>query len=97
MSRRFWSNVFAIGFKEARALRNDPATIVMMLVQPVIMVLLYGGVIQNTPRHVPWGVIDRDQARAPVGADHPTEAPGLGGRNGRARSRVLHDRLAVCN
>jgi ABC-2 type transport system permease protein len=64
MSRRFWSNVFAVGFKEARALRNDPATIVMMLVQPVIMVLLYGGVIQNTPRHVPWGVIDRDQTEA---------------------------------
>jgi ABC-2 type transport system permease protein len=64
MSRRFWSNVFAVGFKEARALRNDPATIAMMLVQPVIMVLLFGGVVSNTPAHVPWGVLDRDQSEA---------------------------------
>jgi ABC-2 type transport system permease protein len=62
MSRRFWSNVFAVGFKEARALRNDPATIFMMLVQPLIMVLLFGGVVSNTPANVPWGVLDRDRS-----------------------------------
>jgi ABC-2 type transport system permease protein len=64
MSRRFWSNVFAIGFKEARALRNDRAVVVMMLVQPLIMVLLFGGVVSNTPRHVPWSVLDRDRTEA---------------------------------
>jgi ABC-2 type transport system permease protein len=61
MSGRFWSNVLAIGFKEARVLRNDPAVIAMMLIQPVIMVLLFGGVVSNTPRHVPWAVLDRAQ------------------------------------
>jgi ABC-2 type transport system permease protein len=64
MSRRFWSNVFAVGFKEARVLRNDPAVIAMMLIQPVIMVLLFGGVVSNTPRHVPWAVLDRAQTEA---------------------------------
>jgi ABC-2 type transport system permease protein len=59
MTRRFWSNVFAIAFKEARVLRNDTAVLVMMLVQPVIMVLLFGGVVSNTPAHTPWGVLDR--------------------------------------
>jgi ABC-2 type transport system permease protein len=64
MSRRFWSNVLAVGFKEARVLRNDPAVIAMMLIQPVIMVLLFGGVVSNTPRHVPWAVLDRAQTDA---------------------------------
>ena len=59
MTRRFWSNVWAIAFKEARVLRNDPAVVVMMLVQPVIMVLLFGGVTSNTPAHTPWAVLDR--------------------------------------
>ena len=31
-----------------------------MLIQPVIMVLLFGGVVSNTPRHVAWAVLDRD-------------------------------------
>jgi ABC-2 type transport system permease protein len=28
------------------------------------MVLLFGGVVSNTPAHVPWGVLDRDQSEA---------------------------------
>jgi ABC-2 type transport system permease protein len=60
MTRRFWSNVFAVAYKEARVLRNDPAVLAMMLIQPVIMVLLFGGVVSNTPRHVAWAVLDRD-------------------------------------
>src|SRR5262249_33266697 len=59
MTRRFWSNVFAIAFKEARVLRNDFAVVAMMLIQPVIMVLLFGGVTSNTPAHTPWAVLDR--------------------------------------
>ena len=59
MSRRFWSNVWAIAFKEGRVLRNDPAVLAMMLVQPVIMVLLFGGVVSNTPANTRWAVLDR--------------------------------------
>ena len=59
MSRRFWSNVWAIAFKEARVLRNDPAVLAMMLVQPIIMTLLFGGVTSNTPANTPWAVLDR--------------------------------------
>jgi ABC-2 type transport system permease protein len=61
MTKRFWSNVWAIAFKEARVLRNDPAVLTMMLIQPVVMVLLYGGVVSNTPAHTPWAVLDRAQ------------------------------------
>ncbi len=59
MTRRFWSNVFAIAFKEARVLRNDAAVGTMMPIQAVIMVLLFGGVVSNTPAHTPWAVLDR--------------------------------------
>src|SRR4030095_11432034 len=61
VTKRFWSNVWAIAFKEARVLRNDPAVVVMMLIQPVVMVLLFGGVVSNTPAHTPWAVLDRAQ------------------------------------
>jgi len=64
MSRRFWSNVFAIAFKEARVLRNDRAVLTMMLIQPVIMILLYGGVVSNTPAYTPWAVLDRSATEA---------------------------------
>ncbi|MGH7895095.1 MAG: ABC transporter permease, partial [Candidatus Binatia bacterium] len=60
MSRRFWSNVLAVAYKETRVLRNDAAVMAMMLAQPVIMVLLFGGALTYTPRHVPWVVLDRD-------------------------------------
>jgi ABC-2 type transport system permease protein len=61
MTRRFWSNVFAIGFKEARVLRNDPAVLAMMLIQPVIMTVLFGSVVSNTPANTPWAVLDRSR------------------------------------
>jgi len=61
VTKRFWSNVWAIAFKEARVLRNDPAVMAMMLIQPVVMVLLFGGVVKNTPAHTPWAVLDRAQ------------------------------------
>jgi ABC-2 type transport system permease protein len=64
VTRRFWSNIFAIAFKEARVLRNDFAVMVMMLVQPVIMVLLFGGVVSNTPANTPWAVLDRSATEA---------------------------------
>ena len=62
MSRHFWSNVWAIAFKEARVLRNDPAVLTMMLIQPVIMTLLFGGVVSNTPANTPWAVLDRGRS-----------------------------------
>ncbi|HXJ34999.1 MAG TPA: ABC transporter permease [Candidatus Eisenbacteria bacterium] len=60
MTRRFWSNVLAVAYKETRVLRNDPAVMAMMLIQPVIMVLLFGGALSYKPRNVPWAVLDRD-------------------------------------
>ena len=57
--RRFWGNVLAIAFKETRVLRNDTAVVVMMVLQPIIMTLLFGGVVSNTPAHTPWAVLDR--------------------------------------
>jgi ABC-2 type transport system permease protein len=31
----------------------------MMVLQPIIMTLLFGGVVSNTPAHTPWAVLDR--------------------------------------
>jgi len=62
MNHHFWSNVWAIAFKEARVLRNDPAVLTMMLIQPVIMTLLFGGVVSNTPANTPWAVLDRGRS-----------------------------------
>jgi ABC-2 type transport system permease protein len=57
--RRFVSNVLAVAYKEARVLRHDRAVISSIAAQPVVMFLLFGYAISNTPRNVPWLVIDR--------------------------------------
>lgn len=59
MSRRFWSNVLAVAWKEARVLRHDRALMSTVLVQPIVMCLLFGGALSNNPRHVDWLVLDR--------------------------------------
>lgn len=101
MSRRFWSNVLAVGFKEARVLRNDPAVIAMMLIQPVIMVLLFGGVVSNVPRHVPWAVLDRahtDDSRrlvAEIAHSGYFRPPDAVGSYDEAHARLAHGRAVA--
>jgi ABC-2 type transport system permease protein len=58
---RFWQNLLAIAYREARVMLHDQAFLIALLVQPIIMLLLYGAVISTQPANVPWGVIDRSQ------------------------------------
>ncbi len=59
MSRRFWSNVLAVAYREARIVRHDRAFIGVVLMQPVMMLIIFGLVLSNKPANVPWAVIDR--------------------------------------
>ncbi|TMA55914.1 MAG: ABC transporter permease [Deltaproteobacteria bacterium] len=64
MSRRFWSNIAAVAWKETQVLRHDKAFIGVVLIQPVVMLLLFGYALSNKPANVPWAVLD--WSRTPV-------------------------------
>jgi ABC-2 type transport system permease protein len=59
VSRRFWSNVLAVAYREARIVRHDRAFMGVVLAQPVMMLVLFGLVLSNKPANVPWAVLDR--------------------------------------
>lgn len=59
--RRSVSNILAVAYKETMVLRHDPALIAMVVVQPMIMLALFGGALSNKPANVPWALLDRSQ------------------------------------
>ncbi len=60
--RRFWSNVLAVAYKEALVVRHDKAFLGVVLIQPIMMLVLFGFALSNEPANVPWGVLDRSQS-----------------------------------
>jgi ABC-2 type transport system permease protein len=58
----FWSNVAAVAYKEATVLRHDRAMVAAVLVQPVVMLLLFGMALSNKPANVPWAVLDESRS-----------------------------------
>jgi len=58
----FWSNVLAVAYKEASILRHDKALIATVVMQPVMMLLLFGLALSNKPANVPWIVLDRSHS-----------------------------------
>jgi ABC-2 type transport system permease protein len=56
---QFVTNVRAMAFREARAMRHDPAFLGMVTMQPIVMLLLFGFALSNEPANVPWAVLDR--------------------------------------
>jgi len=62
--RRFWSNVLAVAYRETIILRHDRAFIGVIVLQPVMMLLLFGLVLSNKPANVPWGILDRSATPA---------------------------------
>jgi len=62
MSRRFWSNVAAVAWKETQVMRHDKAFIGVVLIQPVVMLVLFGFALSNKPANVPWAVLDWSQS-----------------------------------
>ncbi|HSP97151.1 MAG TPA: hypothetical protein VL049_07885, partial [Candidatus Dormibacteraeota bacterium] len=61
MTSRFLSNVLAVAYKETVALRHDQAFLGAVLVQPIMMMLLYGFALSNKPAHQPWVVLDQSR------------------------------------
>ena len=59
--RSFWSDVLAVAYKEAMALRHDRPLMATLLVQPITFLVILGTAVSFTPRHVHWGVLDRSQ------------------------------------
>jgi len=60
----FWSNVRAVAYRETRILRHDKPIIFALILQPVLLLIIFGGVLSNKPRNVPWAVLDRSATAA---------------------------------
>jgi ABC-2 type transport system permease protein len=67
MRSRFLSNVLAVAYKESVALRHDQAFLGAVLVQPIMMLMLFGFALSNKPAHVPWVVLDQSRTVASRG------------------------------
>lgn len=60
----FFSNIAAIAYKETAALRHDQAFLAVVLVQPIVMMLMFGFALSNEPANVPWAVLDHSRTEA---------------------------------
>src|SRR5262249_29865498 len=60
-ARSLWSDVLAVAYKEAMALRHDRPLMATLLVQPVTFLIILGTAVSFTPRHVHWAVLDRSE------------------------------------
>jgi ABC-2 type transport system permease protein len=60
--REFWSNVWAVAYKEATVIRHDKAFLMVVLVQPWIMFVVFGVILSNEPKDVPWSVLDQSNS-----------------------------------
>jgi len=60
--RRFVTNVLAVAYRETTVLRHDNAFLGVVAVQPVMMLLLFGGALSNEPANVPWAVLDQSHS-----------------------------------
>jgi ABC-2 type transport system permease protein len=72
----FWSNVFAVAYRETRILRHDRTLIGMLVAQPIVMLLIFGLVLSNKPRNVPWAVLDRSDTTVSRKLVHDLRATG---------------------
>lgn len=60
--RRFVTNALAIAYREGTVMRNDQAFLGVVLIQPIMMLLLFGFALSNEPANVPWAVLDQSQS-----------------------------------
>jgi ABC-2 type transport system permease protein len=58
--RQSLARILAVAWREATLLRHDKGFLSVVVVQPVIMLAMYGFLSQK-PANVPWAVLDRDQ------------------------------------
>jgi ABC-2 type transport system permease protein len=62
-ANRFVSNVLAMAYREATVMRHDKAFMAVVTVQPLMMLLLFGGALSNKPANVPWAVLDHSRTQ----------------------------------
>ncbi len=74
--RSFVSNVLAMAYREGTVVRHDRAFMAVVTVQPLVMLLLFGGALSNEPANVPWAVLD--QSRSEVSRRLVTEIDSTG-------------------
>jgi len=60
--RRIARNVLAIAYREGTVMRHDKAFLGVVFVQPIMMLLLFGGALSNEPANVPWAVLDQSRS-----------------------------------
>jgi len=60
--RGWLSRVLAVAWREATLLRHDRGFVSTIIAQPILIILLYGYGLSNTPANVPWAVLDRSQS-----------------------------------
>jgi ABC-2 type transport system permease protein len=60
-ARRWLANVRAVAYKEATAMRHDRAFLAAVLVQPIMLLCLYGFALSYRPANVSWAVWDQSQ------------------------------------
>ena len=60
--RRFVTNVLAIAYREGTVMRHDQAFLGVVMIQPIMMLLLFGGALSNEPANVPWAVLDQNHS-----------------------------------
>ena len=60
--RRMATNVLAVAYREGTVMRHDRAFLGVIAIQPVVMLLLFGGALSNEPANVPWAVLDQSHS-----------------------------------
>jgi ABC-2 type transport system permease protein len=60
--QHFATNVLAVAYREGSVMRHDKAFIGVVAVQPIMMLLLFGGALSNEPANVPWAVLDQSRS-----------------------------------
>ena len=61
---RWLSNVLAIAYKEAALLRHDKTVLQNVVLQPIVMLLVFGFALSFKPTDIPWAVLDRSGTAA---------------------------------
>ncbi len=74
---RFWSNVLAVAYRETQIIRHDKPFLGVLVAQPVMMLMLFGLVLSNKPRNVPWAVLDRSDTTVSRRLVHDVQATAL--------------------
>src|SRR5437763_9934584 len=64
LSSPFLASIAAVARKESIHLRRDPRTLIVVFLQPVVLMVIYGYCITFDLYHIPFAVWDQDRTAA---------------------------------